>query len=89
MNKHLWAVFFIIQNGIPMTVTNLSQSEITTIYGKAAIVDKATYDAAVAAIPPFVPFVDQAKVQAITDAKDDKLPIEQRFEALLKAQGVK
>lgn len=83
----LLAVFFIIRDGIPMTVTNLSQGEVEGYYGKSAIVDKPSYDAAVAAIPSNVKVADPVKDQAILDAKSKILSTDQRLDALIKVVG--
>lgn len=81
-------VFYLIRDGVPMTVTNVSQSEIESYYGKSVIVDKATYDAAVAALPPFTIPPDPVRDQAILDAKNTQKTDSERIEALIKAVGL-
>lgn len=82
------AAFLVIRNdGQPMTISGLSQDDIQA-QGIYTIVDKPTYDAAVAAIPKPVPVTDPVKDQAILDIKNKALTTDQRLDALIKAVGL-
>lgn len=83
------AVFFVIRSdGQPMTISGLSQDDIQK-QGIYQVVDKKTYDAAIAAIPITTKPIDPVRDQAVLDAKNASKTADQRLDALIKAIDLK